>query len=104
MVPDQSNRDSASAAGDNQLSGVHEGTDCADFNDFGGLRRSNDTAVAAACVFLHDISVFFFRNLSLFFCHKMADWLGRGVKCRILRIDADLCDHGRNRNIRDVSV
>ena len=96
--------DTASAAGDYQLAGIHQRADGTDFNDLGRFGRGNHTTVAAACILLHDIAVFFLCSLGLFFCHKVADWLGRRFKCRVIGVDSDLSDHGSYRDIVDIAV
>ena len=104
MIALTGNRDSAAPACNDQLTGVNQGADSADFNNFSRLWRSNHTSVTASCVLLHDISVFFGCNLGLFFGHEVADWLAGSVKCRIFCIHTHLCNHGSNRDIVHFAV
>ena len=100
----KSNGDTAAAAGDDQLTGLYQRADRADFDDFHRLGRSNHTAVAASCIFLHDIAVFFFCFFCLFSSHKMTDGLGRAFESGIFGINTDLRDHCRNRHIENTTV
>ena len=96
--------DTSSATGDYKLTGVYQRADGSDFNNFSRLWGSYYTAVAPSCVFLHNVAVFFFCNLSLLLGHKVPDWLGGSIKSRIICINTDLSDHGSHRNIIDIAV
>ena len=96
--------DAAATAGDDQLAGIDEGLDGADFNDFLGQRRGDDAAPAPAGIFLDDVAVFFGSVFRLFLGHEMADGLRRVLECRVFRVDADLSDHGGDGDVEDVAV
>ena len=104
MVALPGDRDSAAASGDDQIAGLHHGTDRADLDDLCRLRGSYYTAVASSCVFLHDIVEFFFHHFRLLCIHKLADGLAGILESRVIFIHTDLGDHGCNRNIRDIAV
>ena len=104
MVALTGNRNTAAAAGDNQGSGFNHCTDSTDFNDFCRFWRSNNTAIASAGIFFHDVAVFFFHHLRLFLVEELADRFGWIVESRIIFIDTNLCDHGCNRDICDTAV
>ena len=97
MVSLKSNRDSAAAAADYNLVCIDKTVDRILFNDLNRFRGSNNTAVTASCIFFHDIAICFFCMFSLFFCHKVTDWLAWVLESRVVFVYTYLCDNSNNR-------
>ena len=79
-------RNTAAAACYNYIIVFNQAADGIDLNNRLRLRRSNDTAITASCVFNNLISLLFDQLVCLFLGHKCTNRLRRIVKSRIMSI------------------
>ena len=86
-------RDSATTAGDYDMSCIGKGADGINFYDINRVWRSNDTAEALTRNFYYIIALFTFSG-SVFCVHDTSDNLGWCIECFVIWINSYLCDNG----------
>ena len=89
-------RDSAAAAGDDNLVCIGEGADSFYFHNVNGLGGSNHTAEAKSCVLLHIIALLYF-HFGILFGHISANHLCGLVKCLVIGVYRYLGQNGADR-------